>query len=190
MLIMLSRKWWALVLRGTLAILLGVLAFVWPDHTVRALFILIGLFLVLDGVISAFSSLSHRRRVSAWWIFFVEGVIGLLIGLFALIRPETAAMALIFIIGLWALATGILEIIAGLRLSATAAGEWLLTAGGVLSVIFGLILIIFPSTAVIALLWLVAVYFILFGAVLVILGFRMRPFREDSGRMAGGSSAQ
>jgi len=189
MLIMLSRKWWALVLRGSLAILLGVLAFVWPDHTVRALFILIGLFLVLDGIISTVSSLSHRSRVGAWWIFFVEGVIGLLVGLFALIRPETAAMVLVFIIGLWALVTGILEIIAGLRLSATAAGEWLLTAGGVLSVIFGLILIIFPSTAVIALLWLVAVYFILFGAVLVILGFRMRPFQEDSARMAGDSSA-
>ncbi len=190
MLIMVSRKWWTLVLRGALAILLAVLAFLWPDHTVRALFILIGLFLILDGIVSTASSLSHRRRVNAWWIFFVEGALGLLVGLFALVRPETAAMVLVFLIGLWALATGILEIIAGLRLSATAAGEWLLTAGGILSVIFGLILIFIPSRAVIALLWLVAAYFLLFGVVLVVLGFRVRPYREGSVRMTDDSSAE
>jgi uncharacterized membrane protein HdeD (DUF308 family) len=178
MLNMVSRKWWVLVLRGGLAILLGILAFIWPAHTVRALFILVGLFLILDGVITAGSSISHRRGVSAWWFFLVEGIVGFLVGLFALLRPETAAVVLVFLVGVWALVTGIMEVLAGLRLRASLPGEWLLVAGGVLSVLFGLIMIFIPSTAVIALLWLVAVYFILFGAVLVILGFRLRPYRD------------
>ncbi|MBD3179506.1 MAG: HdeD family acid-resistance protein [Candidatus Latescibacteria bacterium] len=185
MLIMVSRKWWALVLRGALAVALGILAFIWPGHTVRALFILVGMFLILDGAITVGSSVTHRQQVSAWWIFFVEGALGILVGLFALIRPETAAVVLAFLVGLWALITGILEIIAGLKLSATRAGEWLLTAGGVLSVIFGLILTLVPSAAVVALLWLVALYFIIFGALLIILGLRMRPYRGTPCRDCG-----
>ena len=175
--VMISRNWWALVLRGGLAVLLGILAFIWPTHTVRALFILVGIFLILDGAITAGFSLSHRGMVSAWWFFLLEGLAGLLIGLFALLRPETAGVVLIVLVGIWALLTGILEILAGIRLSASLPGEWLLTAGGTLSVIFGLIMIIIPSTALIALLWLVAVYFILFGGVLVILGFRARSYQ-------------
>jgi len=178
MLKMMSGKWWALVLRGSLAVLLGILALLFPIHTVRVLFILVGIFLILDGVIMAGSSLSHRSRVSAWWIFFVEGVLGFMIGIFALLRPETAAAVLVFLVGLWAIITGILEIAAGFRLRAAVQGEWLLIAGGVLSFIFGLIMVFVPSTAVVAILWLVALYFILFGAVLIFLGFRMRPFRE------------
>lgn len=177
---MISNKWWTLVLRGGLAILLGILAFIWPTNTVKALFIMVGLFLILDGAITAGFSLSHRERVSAWWIFMLEGIAGLMIGLFALLRPETAGVVLVVLVGVWALLTGILEIFAGIRLSASLPGEWLLTAGGVLSVIFGLIMIIIPSTALIVLLWLVAVYFILFGAVLVILGFRARSYQEET----------
>jgi len=181
MLTLVSRKWWALVLRGSLAVLLGILAFVWPTHTLNAIFILVGIFLIIDGIISAGSSLSHRRQVGTWWIFFAEGLFGLLVGLFALLWPQVAAVALVIIIGVWAVITGILEILGGIGLRATLKGEWLLILGGVLSVVFGLLLILIPSSAVIALMWLIAAYFILFGIVLIALGFRTRPYRDSPG---------
>ncbi len=181
MLTLVSRKWWALVLRGALAILLGVLAFLWPSHTLKALFMLVGLFLILDGFITSGLALSHRKGVTRWWIFLIEGIAGLLVGLFAFIWPQTVAVVVVTLLGIWALITGVLEILAGVRLRAMMEGEWLMISVGILSLAFGLLLILIPASAVVALLWLVAVYFILFGIVLVVLGLKVRPLSRRYG---------
>jgi uncharacterized membrane protein HdeD (DUF308 family) len=172
MLHMLASHWWVLVLRGAAAIIFGILAFVWPAITFTALVLLFGVFALWDGVftlVGAFRSSGNRR-----WALILEGLVSLAAGLVAFLWTEAASVALLFIIAAWAVVTGILEIIAAIRLREEIEGEWLLLAGGLLSVLFGIGVVLFPGAGLVAITWIIAGYAIVFGILLVILGFRLR----------------
>lgn len=179
----LAAHWWALVVRGLAAVLFGVLTLVAPGLTLFALVILFGLYALVDGVFALTLAARATRAGRSWgWLLFA-GVASVVAGVVTFLWPGLTAMALLFVIALWAVLVGIAQVAAAVRLRSLMRHEWLLTASGVLSIALGLLLYILPSTGVLALAWLIGIYAILFGALLVALGFKLHaPHRRDQRR--------
>jgi uncharacterized membrane protein HdeD (DUF308 family) len=171
-----ARHWWALAIRGVIAILLGIAAFVWPGLTVLVLVTLFGIFMLLDGVFSVVAAIQARHGLSHWWALLLEGIVGIIAGVLTIALPGLGALVLIYFIAAWALITGILEIIAAIRLRDQIQGEWRLALSGALSVVFGVLVAIWPQSGALAIAWLIGAYAILFGVVLLALAFHLKGF--------------
>ena len=170
----LSRNWWALALRGLAAIVFGVLAFVWPGITLWALVLLFGAYMLVDGIFAIVAAVRAAGREARWWLLFVEGVLGVLAGLVAFLLPGITALALLYLVAAWAIFTGILQIVGAVRLRREIEGEWALILGGLLSVIFGVLLAVLPGPGILALVWLIGAYAVVSGVLLIVLAFRVR----------------
>jgi len=170
----LSRNWWALALRGLAAIVFGVLAFVWPGITLWALVLLFGGYMLVDGIFAIVAAVRAAGREARWWLLLVEGVLGVLAGLVAFLLPGITALALLYLVAAWAIFTGILQIVGAVRLRREIEGEWALILGGVLSVIFGVLLAVLPGPGILALVWLIGAYAVVSGVLLIVLAFRVR----------------
>ncbi|HHX44408.1 MAG TPA: HdeD family acid-resistance protein [Chloroflexi bacterium] len=181
MLITLSQRWWVFALRGVVAILFGIAALIWPQLTLFTLVVLFGAYALVDGILAIAAGIAAYERNERWWGELLEGVVGVLLGLVTVFWPGITALILLYLIGAWAIVTGILEIIAAIRLRRAITGEWLLILGALLSIVFGVLLFVSPGAGALSLLWLIAVYTIAFGLILVILAFRLRGARLSSG---------
>jgi uncharacterized membrane protein HdeD (DUF308 family) len=180
----LSRNWWALALRGLAAIVFGVLAFVWPGLTLWALVLLFGAYMLVDGIFAIVAVVRAAGREARWWLLLVEGVLGVLAGLVAFLWPGITALALLYLVVAWAIVTGILQIVGAVRLRREIEGEWALILGGVLSVIFGVVLVVLPGPGILALVWLIGAYAVVSGVLLIVLAFRVRNRDEAEGLRA------
>jgi len=129
-----------------------------------------------DGILGAWTAIAGRKERDHWWVLLLEGLVGIGVGLLTLFAPGVTALALLFYIAIWAIATGVLEIVAAIRLREEIEGEWLLVLGGLASVVFGILLMARPGVGVLAVLWLVAAYAVVFGVLLVVLAFKARSF--------------
>jgi uncharacterized membrane protein HdeD (DUF308 family) len=177
MLATLAQNWWAFVLRGVAAIVFGFLAYLWPGITFAVLVLFFGAYALWDGVfalISAFRTEGERR-----WALVFQGVAGIAAGLITFFWPGAATLAILIIIGAWAIVTGIAEISAAVRLRKEIEGEWLLLLSGALSVLFGIAIAIWPAAGLLAVTWMIGAYAILFGVLFIVLGFRLRSLRSD-----------
>ena len=173
MLATLARNWWALALRGLLAVIFGILAWIWPDLTLRVLVIFFGAYALVDGVFALVAAARGERQGSRWPLV-IEGVAGVLAGLATLVWPDLTARVLLYLIAAWAIVTGVIEIVATIHLRREIENEVLLGLGGLASVLFGVLLIIFPGSGALALVWLIGAYAIIFGVLLIALAFRLR----------------
>ena len=173
MAVVLVRNWWALALRGALAVLFGVVAFVMPGLTLAVLVALFGAYALIDGILAIVAGVKaaehHERFGSLLW----RGAVGVAAGLVAFILPAATAVVLTLLVGVWAMITGVLEIVAAVHLH-RAHGEWLLIASGVLSVVFGLMLVVAPGLGMLTLVWIIGGYAIVFGLIMLTLAFRLR----------------
>jgi uncharacterized membrane protein HdeD (DUF308 family) len=170
----LAHNWWVFALRGVAAIIFGVLAFVWPNITATVLVLLFGAYAFWDGVFAIVSALRRHTRTDQWWWTLLEGVIGVGIGLATFFWPGVTAVVLLAFIAAWAVITGLLEIMAAIRLRKEINDEWLLLLSGVLSVLFGILLVFQPGAGALALIWVIGSYAIAFGVLLLVLAFRLR----------------
>ena len=165
-----TRNWGALAFRGTVAILFGIVAFLWPGLTIGAIVLLLAAFALVEGVINIVAGVRVRE---GWSI--AEGVISVLFGAVILIvGPAWTALALLYLVAAWAIITGIARIVAAIQLRRTLNNEWLLVASGAASVIFGLIAAVFPGAGILALLWFVAAWSIILGVFLIVLALQLR----------------
>lgn len=170
----LARNWWLLLIRGVLAVIFGILAFVWPGITLAVLVLFFGAYALVDGIfalVSGFMMIGQRER---WWVMILEGIAGILVGLLTFFYPGMTAILLLYFIAAWALITGVLEIVAAIRLRREIENEWLLGLAGAASVLFGILLFLQPGAGALAVIWLIAGYAILFGLLLIFLAFRVR----------------
>ena len=174
----LSQNWWLVVLRGALAILFGLAAFIWPGITLLTLIVLFGVYAIADGLIAIWTGFSRSRESSRWWTFVLEGLLDIAAGVVALIWPGLATLVLIYLIAFWAVFTGILEIVAAIRLRNEITNEWFLALGGLLSIGLGILLFLQPAAGSLAIIWMIAGYALVFGILLVILGIRLRSWRD------------
>jgi uncharacterized membrane protein HdeD (DUF308 family) len=173
----LRENWWAIALRGLIGILIGVVAFLLPIPTMIALVWLFGAYAILDGLFNLVT-VWRRGRTRAWWAMALEGVLGLGAGIISFVWPGITALALVYLIAAWALVTGVLEIIAAIRLRKEIKGEWLLALTGVFSLILGVLFAIAPDAGAVALVWFWGAYAAAFGILLIWLSFRLRAYHE------------
>lgn len=172
----LTRGWWLLLLRGLLAIVFGILTWFQPGLSLAALVILFGAYSMADGVLGVWTAIAGRNDHEYWWVLLLRGLLGIGIGVITFLAPQVTALALLFYIAIWAIATGILEIVAAIRLRREIEGEWVLGLAGLASVAFGVLLAAQPGTGALAVLWLIGSYAIVFGVLMVILAFKARRF--------------
>lgn len=173
----LARNWWVLAARGVIAIAFGILALILPGPTVLALVILFAAYMAVDGIMAIVLAIRRARQRREWWPLVLEGLAGLAIAVITVIWPDVTAVALVYLIAAWALVTGVMEIVAAIRLRKVIRGEFFLGLAGVASIAFGIIAILFPGEGALALIWLIGSYAILFGVLLIALGLRLRSWR-------------
>jgi uncharacterized membrane protein HdeD (DUF308 family) len=174
----LSRNWWVLLLRGLAAIAFGVLAWLQPGISLAALVLLFGAYAMADGILGVWTAIAGRSEHEHWWVLLLWGLLSIGVGILTFLAPGITALALLFYIAAWAIATGVLEIVAAIRLRKEIEGEWLLILGGLASVAFGFVLMLRPGVGALTLLWLIATYAIVFGILLVLLAFKVRTFGQ------------
>lgn len=170
-----AKSWWLILLRGIFAILFGLMAFVWPGLTLLTLIVLYGIYAIADGGVALYAALAGGAPVSRWWLL-VAGLLGLAVGIVTLVWPGVTALALVIFIGLWALVRGVFEIVSAIQLRKVIDNEWWLVGSGLLSVLFGGVVLMAPGAGALALVWLIGAYAIAFGCLLVGLALRLRSF--------------
>ncbi len=170
----LTRNWWLVVLRGVLAIVFGVAAFLMPGLAWLSLIVLFGTYAILDGVFAMLSGLISSKFSPRWWVFLLEGLVSVAAGVIALVRPDLASVALVWLIASWAIVTGILEIAAAIRLRKEITNEWMLGFGGFVSIVLGVLLFFQPATGGLVITLMIGAYALIFGIALVALGLRLR----------------
>jgi uncharacterized membrane protein HdeD (DUF308 family) len=180
MLTYLAKNWWALALRGVLGVFFGLAALMWPQITLVVLVLLFGAYALVDGVFNLMTVVMGQNRPREWWAVLLEALVGIGVGIVTFAWPEITAVALLFLIAAWAIITGVFEIVASIRLRDEIKGEWLLALAGVLSLAFGIVLLVNPGAGAIALVGLIGAYAIVFGALLVVLGLRLRSWYQST----------
>ncbi len=174
MLILMARNWWALLIRGIVAIVFGILAIAWPGVTFAALVLLFGAYAFVDGVMSLVGAIRRSRANERWGVLLLEGIAGIAAAVVTFAWPAITGLALVFVIAAWALITGAFEIAAAIRLRNYVSGEWRLALSGVISLVLAALLFAAPGAGALAIALWVGIYAVIFGALEVALAFRLR----------------
>jgi len=163
-----------LVLRGFIALVFGFLALAWPGLTLEVLVLWFGIYALLDGIfgiLSAFRAASHHER---WWLLLLEGVLGVVIGIYAFAAPGATALILTIFVGAWAMVSGLFEMAAAFTGPWGSAGKWTLGLGGFFSIVVGALIFWNPLGGALSLVILLGAYATSFGILLMILGFKLK----------------
>ncbi|MEA3090965.1 MAG: hypothetical protein QOJ04_2307 [Caballeronia sp.] len=175
---LLGRAWWMLALRGAAGILFGFLALFWPDLTLLLLVGMFAAYALIGGIAAISAAIRNRSIRTDWWIPLLLGLCTIAAGLIAVAAPGVTALVLIAVMGANAIVTGVLDVIAGVRLKKRGRTEWLLFFIGILSVLFGIFVLLFPGAGALALVWMISTYAIVTGALLLVLGLAARNWRN------------
>ena len=170
----LIRNWWVFLVRGLMGIVFGVVTFFQPGLSLAALVLLFGAYAFADGIFAIVSAIRRRTGSEPWWVLLLEGIAGIAAGVMTLVWPGLTAIVLLYVIAAWALATGIFEIAAAIRLRKIINDEWLLVLSGVASIALGVFLMALPGPGALALIiWIGAAAFVS-GIMFVVLSLRLR----------------
>ncbi|MGH6951801.1 MAG: HdeD family acid-resistance protein [Vitreimonas sp.] len=170
----LARNWWKVLLRGAAAIAFGVLAFIWPGATILALTLLWGAYALIDGVLSLWAAVTGGGAAAPRWWLAIVGVAGVAAGLVTFFWPGVATFALLMVIAAWAMVVGVMEIVGAVRLRKEIEGEWMLALGGILSIVFGLLIAFQPTVGAVGAVWALGAVAIATGVTLVALSLKLR----------------
>jgi uncharacterized membrane protein HdeD (DUF308 family) len=165
-------NWWALALRGLAGILFAIVAFVWTGVALTFLVFLTAAYMLVTGVLALVAGLMGRS-----WMLGLQGIVGIVVGIVAFLWPGITALALVYLVAFWAILTGATELAAAFLLRRVLRNEWLLVVGGVISIVFGALLIAYPLAGMLTITWLFGAYALLSGVLLFALALRLRSSR-------------
>ena len=175
----LAENWWLVLLRGIAALILGVLAFVWPGITLVSLILLWGIYALADGLFAMWAAVAGRGGgvVPRWWLAIV-GIAGVLAGILTFVWPGLTAQILLLLIAGWAIVIGAMQIWGAIQLRKEIEGEWLLILSGLLGIAFGLVLLARPGIGALAVVWMIGAYAIIAGVDYVALAFKLKRYKH------------
>ncbi|ALA58427.1 conserved membrane protein of unknown function [Nitrospira moscoviensis] len=176
----LAAHWWAVAVRGLVGILVGVVAFFLPIPTLIALVYLFGAYALLDGLFNLVAAWRRTGSRRPWWALVLSGVAGIAAAAVSFVWPGITALALVYVIAAWALITGGLQIAAAIKLRKEMEGEWLLALTGLVSILLGGLLAVFPEAGAIGLVWYIGAFAFLSGVLMVALSMRLRARHEHT----------
>ncbi|HOP88715.1 MAG TPA: HdeD family acid-resistance protein [Ottowia sp.] len=170
----LGRNWWLLLVRGLVAIVFALLTWAQPGVSLAALVLVFGIYVLADGLLGVWSAIAKRRDNRHWWLLLLWGLVGIVVGVMTFIMPGITGLVLLMYIAAWAVITGVLQIVAAIRLRKEIKGEWLMILSGLVSVAFGVLLFLQPGAGALAVAWIIAAYAFIFGVLMVLLAFKVR----------------
>ena len=174
----LAENWWLLLLRGLAAIAFGVIAFFWPGLTLVALTYLWGAYAIADGVIAIGAAFTASGDAGPRWWLGLGGVVSILAGVVAFVYTGMTALVLLMFIAVWAIIIGALQLYAASQLRKVIDNEWWLILSGLLSISFGAVLIAWPGTGALAVVWTIAWFAVFFGCMFIGLAFELKKFKR------------
>ena len=166
--------WWAIALRALAAVLLGIVAILLPGPTLAAIVIVFGIYAIIDGVLAIMAAVRGFRKKERWGAMLLQGIVGVIAGAIAVFWPGIGALALTYLVAAWALVTGAFEIAAAIRLREVIKGEWLLAVAGLLSIVFAVLIVLYPGAGALTLVWWLGAYAVAYGVVSLVLAFKVR----------------
>jgi uncharacterized membrane protein HdeD (DUF308 family) len=175
----LTSNWWALALRGAVAILLGLVALTMPGVTVVALVYVFGVYAMVEGVLAILAAMRGIREHDRWGWMLVEGIVCIAAAVVAFMMPGAGALAIVWLVAAWAIVTGVLEIAAGIKLRKLIEGEWMLILAGVLAVVLGFFIASRPAAGVLLLATWLGIYAIFAGILHIMLAFKIRNWAHE-----------
>jgi len=176
----LKRGWWLLVLRGVVAVLFGVVAFAWPGLTAEALVLVFGAYALVNGIFTLGLAIRAPSGTPGRGTLLLLGLLGAAAGILTFVYPGNTALALLWVIAFWAIFTGVVEIAAAIQLRKLLTNEWALLLSGILSVVFGVLVIARPNAGALSILWLIGTYAILYGIMLLTIAIRLRSLASQA----------
>ena len=175
----LVQNWWLFTLRGVLGIIFGILALIFPGPTILSLVLLFSAYMLVDGIFGIISAVrAIRRKEDRWGLLIFEGLLDIATGAVAFLWPGLTVVAFVWLIAAWAIVSGGLMTAAGFRLNIEH-GRWWLVLGGLLSLAYGVLLIITPLIGAVVLTWWLGAYALVFGVALVILSLKLRSRQHE-----------
>ncbi len=183
------RHWWTIALGGLLGILFGIVALVWPQVTLMALVYVFAAFAVLDGVLTLFFSIATHKEDERWGMLAASGIAEIVLGVVIFIWPQITAQIFVYMVAAWAIMTGVFEILAAADFRGVIDNGWLLILTGLLSVAFGVLLIVYPSAGAISLVWIIGLYAIVNGILDIVFAFRLHGLAKKVEKSFGTGTA-
>ena len=175
----LVQNWWLFTLRGVLGIIFGILALIFPGPTILSLVLLFSAYMLADGIFGIISAVrAIRRKEDRWGLLIFEGLLDIATGVVAFLWPGLTVVAFVWLIAAWAIVSGGLMTAAGFRLNIEH-GRWWLVLGGLLSLAYGVLLIITPLIGAVVLTWWLGAYALVFGVALVIFSLKLRSRQHE-----------
>jgi len=175
----LVQNWWLFTLRGVLGIIFGILALIFPGPTILSLVLLFSAYMLVDGIFGIISAVrAIRRKEDRWGLLIFEGLLDIATGVVAFLWPGLTVVAFVWLIAAWAIVSGGLMTAAGFRLNIEH-GRWWLVLGGLLSLAYGVLLIITPLIGAVVFTWWLGAYALVFGVALVIFSFKLRSRQHE-----------
>jgi uncharacterized membrane protein HdeD (DUF308 family) len=174
---LMAQNWWTLALRGLVAVLFGIAAFIWPGITLWALVTLFGAYALVDGIFALVAAFTRNVERQRWWALLFEGIVGVGVGILTFMWPGLTALGLLYLIAFWAILTGVFEVITAIRLRREITGEWIMALIGVLSIVFGVLLVAHPLAGALSLVWMIGAFVLAMGVLMIALAFRLRSLR-------------
>jgi uncharacterized membrane protein HdeD (DUF308 family) len=169
-----KKHWWQVAARGLIALLFGIMLLAWPGVSLFIFAILFGAFAFVDGIFTLVAAVNYKAGAGQRTWLFVRGILGIIVGIITFFWPAITELALVLLIGAWALVAGIMELNFAFRAVRETGAKWLFAVSGILSIILGILLLVSPIAAIIAVIWIIGAYAVIVGIVLIVLGFRLR----------------
>jgi uncharacterized membrane protein HdeD (DUF308 family) len=174
----LADNWWLLLLRGIASIIFGVIAFLWPGITLVALTYMFGIYAIIDGVAAIGAAFNLPGAAGPRWWLGLSGVVSILAGIVAFVYTGMTALLLLVFIAVWAIIIGVLQLYAAIRLWNVIDNDWWLILSGLLSIAFGVVLIAWPGSGALALIWTIAWFAVFFGCMFIGPAFELKKFKR------------
>jgi len=174
-----KKHWWAIALRGFVALIFGIVVLAWPAIALFILTIAFGAYVFVDGIFTLVAAVNYKAGAGRRTWLFIRGIAGIIVGLIALFWPAITALALVIIIAAWALVTGVMELVFAFKANQDSAIRWMFAISGILSLILGALMVAQPLIGALVIVWIIGAYAVLAGILLIILGFRLRSVKAS-----------